>query len=130
MLLVLLLAVLAGSCGGNCPSGSCTSCPCGSSKNIVSSSTLQGYMQSAGLNTSVFLCIAQHESGLNANAMNVNGANIVAGVFQENNNNGYSAQQLCNPQTACQAAVALMKECGICPWIDDPWYCACDIVFR
>ncbi len=68
----------------------------------------------------MFTCIAQHESGLNANAMNLNGKNLVVGLFQETDDNGYSAQQLCKPKTAAVAAKKLMAECGICPWLDDP----------
>jgi hypothetical protein len=53
--------------------------------------------------------------------MNTNEGKIVAGLFQENDDNGFTSKQLCEPQTACKAAAELMKKCGICPWIDDPW---------
>jgi hypothetical protein len=88
---------------------------------VISSSTLEGYLKAEGLDTSVFLCIAQHESNLNANAMNTNGGKLVSGLFQEDDDNGFTSKQLCDPSTSCKAASALLKKCGICPWIDDPW---------
>jgi len=76
-------------------------------------------MSSAGLNTNLFTCIGNHESGWNANAMNQNGATMVVGLYQEGDDNGYSAESLCDPQTSSNAAAAFINECGICPWLDD-----------
>jgi hypothetical protein len=88
---------------------------------VTSASTLEGYLKTNSLNTTVYLCIAQHQSNLNANAMNMNNNKRVSGLFQEADNNGFTSKQLCEPQTACKAVVELVKKCGICPWIDTPW---------
>jgi len=119
--LALFVAYTLGqsSCGGNCPSGNCVSCPCGTSSDYISEGTAQSYMQESGLVVSLFTCIASHESGFNAAAMNQNGADMVIGIFQEGDDNGFSAESLCNPATAAQAAVSLIGQCGICPWLDD-----------
>jgi hypothetical protein len=45
------------------------------------------------LNQGVFLCIANSESGFNANAMNQNGANMAVGMLQVDDNNGFSGKQ-------------------------------------
>jgi hypothetical protein len=68
--------------------GACNACPCGTTSNYVGEGTFAGYLSSVGLDQSVFLCIAQAESSLNANAMNQNGANMAVGVLQVNDNNG------------------------------------------
>jgi len=107
------------SCGGNCPSGSCEACPCGNSSNPIGSGATQNYLNQYGLDVNVFTCIASGESSFNANAMNQNGANMVVGLYQEGDNNGYSGEALCDPGTATQAAVSLYGQCGICPWFDD-----------
>jgi hypothetical protein len=49
--------------------------------------------------------------------MNQNGANMAVGVLQVDDNNGYSAKELCDPYDNAKAAAALYKECGICPWV-------------
>ena len=35
LILVVLSVAFADTCGGNCPSGKCGSCPCGTSKNMA-----------------------------------------------------------------------------------------------
>lgn len=59
----------ASTCGGNCPSNSCPSCPCGTSKNILDIST---WCAKHNWNQACCKCIVSHESGGNANAMNYN----------------------------------------------------------
>merc|ERR1712065_40751 len=61
------------TCGGNCPSDDCPSCPCGSSPNKVSDIAT--------------LC-TQHDSGLNANAANYNdNGSFDVGLWQINDIN-------------------------------------------
>jgi len=88
LLLTLLAASLAlataVSCGGNCPSGGCPGCPCGSTPvrvNIAAACT--GF---SGWNQGQCQCIVSHESGGNANAMNWNarGGTYDVGVWQVN----------------------------------------------
>eukprot|EP01088_Endostelium_zonatum_P021591 TRINITY_DN863_c0_g1_i1.p2 TRINITY_DN863_c0_g1~~TRINITY_DN863_c0_g1_i1.p2 ORF type:complete len:187 (-),score=48.99 TRINITY_DN863_c0_g1_i1:589-1110(-) len=122
-IVLLVCLMLAGACalycGSNCPSGGCVACPCGTSSNYIGEQTAESYMQEAGLNVALFTCIAQHESGFNAASMNQNGGTMVVGLFQEGDDNGYSAESLCNPATAAAAAAAFIPQCGICPWLDD-----------
>lgn len=87
---LLLIGLVYGqsTCGGNCPSGACTACPCGYSANYADQGTVQGkkfctwvqqlrkttgYFSQFGLNVGVFTCIANSESSFNAAAMNQNG---------------------------------------------------------
>lgn len=70
LVLALLLAiVLADSCGGNCPSGKCPTCYCGTSKNMQDIATWCGKYS---WNQACCKCIVSHESGGNANALNYN----------------------------------------------------------
>ncbi len=61
-------------------------------------------MAEYGLNREVFTCIGRHESGWNAHAMNQNGRNMVIGIYQEGDDNGFSAKSLCDPHVATKAA--------------------------
>lgn len=65
--LMLLLAVaFADSCGGNCPSGKCPVCHCGSTKLMEDIATWCA--KHSGWNQSCCKCIVSHESGGNAHA--------------------------------------------------------------
>ena len=68
---------LANSCGGNCPSGDCTNCYCGTSREVVNiADHCAAY---SGWSQSCCQCIASHESGGNAHAQlrDSNGSNDV-----------------------------------------------------
>ena len=54
------------TCGGNCPSGTCTTCYCGTSKSIYSAAT--ACSQYSGWSQGCCQCIISHESGGNLNA--------------------------------------------------------------
>lgn len=66
ILSVIISFVLADTCGGNCPSGKCPSCPCGTTKNL---GDISGWCAKHNWNQSCCQCIVSHESGGNANAM-------------------------------------------------------------
>jgi hypothetical protein len=79
-------------------------------------------LSSVNLDQGVFLCIANSESGFNANAMNQNGPSMVIGVLQVGNTDSLPLPELCDPYTNAKSAASLYAECGICPWIDDSTY--------
>lgn len=88
ILSVLVLVILADSCGGNCPSGNCPTCFCGTSKNVVDIGT---WCAKYGWNQACCKCIVSHESGGNGNAVghNTDGSNDV-GLWQINTVRKYS----------------------------------------
>src|SRR5687767_12965826 len=49
------------TCGGNCPSGTCSSCKCGTSKNVVN--IANECSKYTGWSQSCCQCIISHESG-------------------------------------------------------------------
>jgi len=100
------------TCGGNCPSGDCTSsCPCGSTPN-TSISPAEACASFNGWSQSCCQCIVNHESGGNQNAMNQNtDGTFDVGLWQINARNWAS----CNggqPPCAFQANL----QCAIKVW--------------
>eukprot|EP01117_Protostelium_nocturnum_P006337 TRINITY_DN2287_c0_g1_i1.p1 TRINITY_DN2287_c0_g1~~TRINITY_DN2287_c0_g1_i1.p1 ORF type:complete len:151 (-),score=45.40 TRINITY_DN2287_c0_g1_i1:84-536(-) len=86
LLLGLIAVTLAGNCGGNCPGGRCTTCPCGSNRNNLDIDAWCAKWP--GVNVACCKCIAQHESGGNGNAMNGNSnGSIDVGLWQVNSIN-------------------------------------------
>ena len=83
LVVVLLLALaFADSCGGNCPSGRCPTCYCGTSKKMVD---IASWCSKYSWNQACCKCIVSHESGGNANALNYNSnASTDAGLWQIN----------------------------------------------
>lgn len=76
----------AGTCGGNCPSGRCTSCKCPATpKHVDIASACSKF---SGWNQKCCQCIISHESGGNQYAQleNTNGSNDV-GLWQVNSMN-------------------------------------------
>lgn len=69
LLAVMMAIVLSDSCGGNCPSGRCPTCYCGTSKNVVN---IGEWCSKYGWNQACCNCIVSHESGGNAHALNYN----------------------------------------------------------
>lgn len=65
--LLLLVSALADSCGTNCPSGTCTSCPCGKTSNIID---VADWCSQYSWNQNCCKCIVSRESQGNANFMN------------------------------------------------------------
>ena len=79
--------VTAGStCGGNCPSGTCTTCHCGTTKSPVDIAA--ACSRYTGWSQSCCQCIANAESGGNSHAQlhNTNGSDDV-GLWQINSSN-------------------------------------------
>ena len=80
--LLILTMAYADTCGGNCPSGRCPSCPCGTTKKPVD---LSAWCSKYSWNQGCCKCIATHESGGDANAMNYNTNNTFdIGLWQIN----------------------------------------------
>jgi len=77
-----IAVVFTSSCGGNCPSGKCTTCYCGSTKKVVDIAT---WCSKHNWNQACCKCIVSHESGGNENSMNhnTNGSTDV-GLWQIN----------------------------------------------
>jgi len=69
VLLLLLTIAFASTCGGNCPSGKCTTCVCGSTKKVED---IAAWCSKHSWNQACCKCIVSHESGGNANAINYN----------------------------------------------------------
>ena len=106
VLAIIALAVAAETCGGNCPSDDCNSCPCGTSRDVVDIDSFCS--QYSGWSMECCRCIVSHESGGNAHAVNhnSNGSNDV-GLFQINDINWPSCsggQPPCNPSTSLECA--------------------------
>jgi hypothetical protein len=79
---VLLVLVLADSCGGNCPSGKCPTCYCGTSKSMQD---IASWCSKYSWNQACCKCIVSHESGGNAHALNYNtNGSTDAGLWQIN----------------------------------------------
>ena len=120
ILLLLALAILAltESCGGNCPSGKCPTCVCGSSKRLEDIATWCG---KHSWNQACCKCIVSHESGGNANAegYNTNGSTDV-GLWQINSvshvigrSTGLAATQDTPPATPPRTSTAPSRSTGM-----------------
>lgn len=82
ILAVLIFVALSDSCGGNCPSGKCPSCPCGTTKSVQD---IAAWCGKYSWNQACCKCIVSHESGGNANSMNYNTNNTFdVGLWQIN----------------------------------------------
>jgi len=113
------------TCGGNCPSGDCPSCPCGTARADVDIATACAKF---GWNQACCRCIVSHESSGNANAMNYNtNDSFDVGVWQVNSMNwascnGGKAPCDVDSNLKCAAAVwrwggnsfKLWSTCGVC----------------
>ena len=78
----LALSVLSNTCGGNCPSNDCPSCPCGTA---ASPQNINSWCSQYSWNQACCQCIVKHESGGNANAANYNtNGSFDVGLFQIN----------------------------------------------
>jgi len=136
-LVLLLITVVAGvvsagsTCGGNCPGRACPTCPCGTKLNIISDNQVLVYLQRSGLPPSThktFLCIIQHESGKDTNAMNWNeNQTMDIGLAQINKVNqafcNVNDVALCDGQKNLNCAFALWAEDGFGPWSGDGGRC-------
>ncbi len=97
------------TCGGNCPSGTCSSCPCGTSKLTYDIATECAKYSS--WNQACCKCIVSHESGGNAHAAYQNtGGSLDVGFWQINSQNwascsGGSAPCDVNTNRACAIKV-------------------------
>ena len=101
---------LADSCGGNCPSGRCANCYCGNTTNVVN---IGQWCSMYSWNQVCCKCIASHESGGNANAVNLNqDGSYDVGLWQINDYNwgqcsGGAAP--CDPNTNLNCAIKVYQ---------------------
>jgi len=110
-LFIFLNIVHADTCGGNCPSNDCVSCNCGYSPNPV---TIAQYCANyGGWSQACCQCIANAESGGNANAENYNSNDSTdIGLFQINSVNWNACSggaAPCDPSQNTQCAVQVWK---------------------
>eukprot|EP01101_Sappina_pedata_P000602 TRINITY_DN107_c0_g1_i2.p2 TRINITY_DN107_c0_g1~~TRINITY_DN107_c0_g1_i2.p2 ORF type:complete len:202 (-),score=42.75 TRINITY_DN107_c0_g1_i2:112-717(-) len=99
------------TCGGNCPSNDCASCPCGTTP---SHQTISSWCAKySGWSQSCCQCIVSHESGGNANAVNQNvGGSLDVGLWQINTQNWASCSSgraPCDPNTNLQCAIDVWR---------------------
>jgi hypothetical protein len=99
------------TCGGNCPSNDCSSCPCGTSSNRQN--IQQWCSKFSSWNQAQCECIITHESGGNANAVNQNtGGSIDAGLWQINSQNWASCSSSkapCDPNLNLACAIKVWQ---------------------
>jgi len=82
ILLLLVVLVFADSCGGNCPSGKCPTCYCGTSKSVLD---IAAWCAKYSWNQNCCKCVVSHESSGNAHALNYNSnASTDVGLWQIN----------------------------------------------
>lgn len=111
--LMLLGVALSDNCGGNCPSGNCHTCYCGTNKLMEDIATWCG---KHNWNVSCCKCIVSHESGGNAHAMNhnTNGSTDV-GLWQINSVNwgGCNGNKApCDPNENLKCAIKVYQGSG------------------
>jgi hypothetical protein len=86
MAIILFRIVGANTCGGNCPTNDCVDCPCGTKVHKVNAGKYCNIYSK--WSQTCCLCIASHESGDNANAVNHNtNDSDDVGLFQINSVN-------------------------------------------
>jgi len=85
ILLVCLPFIAANTCGGNCPSNDCSSCPCGTGTAPVD---IAAQCARGPWNQACCECIIRHESGGNSHALNENSnGSFDVGLWQVNSMN-------------------------------------------
>eukprot|EP00347_Sterkiella_histriomuscorum_P009418 403341290 len=112
-----LSLVLANSCGGNCPSGRCNDCKCGSAPAKVDIAA--ACARNSGWSQTCCKCIIEHESGGNSHAQlhNTNGSDDV-GLWQVNSMNWASCNGGAAPCTV-DANLACAKK--VFAWGGNTW---------
>ena len=109
-LTLCLSPLFADTCGGNCPSNDCSSCPCGTQS---SPQDIASWCSQYSWDQSCCECIVNHESGGNANAANQNNnGSFDVGLFQINDVNwgqcsGGAAP--CDVQSNLQCAIKVYQ---------------------
>lgn len=111
ILIVLVFAIaFADTCGGNCPSNRCASCPCGTTKVM---GDISAQCARYSWNQACCKCIVSHESGGNTKAMlyNTNGTFDV-GFWQINQSNWASCSSghaPCDVDSNLQCAIKVYQ---------------------
>lgn len=110
VLMMILALAVADSCGGNCPSGRCPTCYCGTAKNVLD---IGAWCAKYSWNQACCKCIVSHESGGNAHAINYNtNGSTDVGLWQINTVNWNSCSgghAPCDPNTNLQCAIKVYQ---------------------
>jgi len=118
---VIVSLASADRCGGNCPSNDCPAgkCMCGTSPNHVD--TTSWCSKFTGWSQGCCKCIAEHESGGNANAENYNpgGGTYDIGLWQINNANWGKGS--CPAGAPCDPNRNLACAKQVWSWGGDTW---------
>ena len=69
VLFLLFSIALSNTCGGNCPKNDCPSCPCGSTKNILTNAQIASQCSNYSWNQTCCQCISNYASLGNSNAV-------------------------------------------------------------
>mmetsp|Transcript_23363 Transcript_23363/g.27084 ORF Transcript_23363/g.27084 Transcript_23363/m.27084 type:complete len:136 (+) Transcript_23363:85-492(+) len=107
---LLIVAVTAETCNGNCPGGRCPNCPCG--RSPAHQDAASWCAKFGGWDQRCCQCIIQHESGGNANAMNFNdNGSFDVGLWQINKINWgvCGGAPPCDTEANFQCAKAVWK---------------------
>eukprot|EP00484_Ammonia_sp_Unknown_P007138 CAMPEP_0197055522 /NCGR_PEP_ID=MMETSP1384-20130603/67272_1 /TAXON_ID=29189 /ORGANISM="Ammonia sp." /LENGTH=153 /DNA_ID=CAMNT_0042489133 /DNA_START=85 /DNA_END=543 /DNA_ORIENTATION=- len=108
--------VLKSTCGGNCPSDDCSSCPCGTS---VVKEDIATWCSKYSWNQKNCQCIMTHESGGNEHAANENSnGSFDVGLWQINTVNWDSCSGGSPP---CDAAANLQCAIDVYKWGGNTW---------
>lgn len=116
VIMMVLAIAFADSCGGNCPSGKCPTCFCGTSKNMQDIATWCGKYS---WNQACCKCVVSHESGGNANALNYNtNGSTDVGLWQINNVNWGGCN---NGHAPCDTSQNLNCAVKVYQWASNSW---------
>jgi len=111
---IAFVVIDANTCGGNCPSGDCATCPCGTTPNQQPIATWCAKFSS--WDQSCCQCIMRAESSGNANAVQENsGGSYDVGLWQIDTINWSSCSSgtaPCDPATNLQCAITVWKNGG------------------
>ncbi|KRX00650.1 Lysozyme-like domain [Pseudocohnilembus persalinus] len=116
ILLSLVAIVFTNTCGGNCPSNDCDSCPCGTEQKPLD---INNWCAQHDWDQQCCQCIVQHESGGNSHAMNENtDGSYDVGLWQINDYNWgvcNSGNIPCDPQENLNCAIDVYN------WGEQTW---------
>ena len=115
-LLLIIGAVIANNCGGNCPGNNCPTCPCGTTKRPEDvANVCKGHSWSQ----KCCICIVNNESGGNGNAVGYNNNKTYdVGLFQINTVNWQSCNGGSPP---CPMSANLKCAIMVYKWGNNTW---------
>ena len=113
---LLVFLVACDTCGGNCPTGKCTNCYCGTSRKMED---INQWCSKYNWEQSCCKCIVSHESGGNAHAMNHHDdGSTDVGLWQINNVNWGGCN---NGHAPCDTSQNLNCAVKVYQWASNSW---------